>query len=306
VHKRGRAGALAVLLVAALVAAFLVLRGNGDAGGDVFAVTGHPTGIAVAGGQVWVAAPDSGALTVLSARDGRRIEPPLDVGGAPARLALGANGVWVADMTRGTVIPVARGGERTYDPIPIGADVSDVALSAGTVWAVSSAEGVVRTIGPRGERIRTLTVGRDPVDAAADEKRVAVASAGDGTLTWIDAKARRVAGRARVGGVPIAVALAGDVAWVADNRGGTVARVNLSTGAVDEPVRVGKHPLAIAADADGVYVLCAGDRMVWHLDANGDLQWKREAGRGPTALALDATSVWVTDVVADAVIRLER
>jgi hypothetical protein len=42
------------------------------------------------------------------------------------------------------------------------------------------------------------------------------------------------------------------------------------------------------------------------LDADGKVTWKRPAGRAPTALALDAASVWVTDVAADAVIRLER
>lgn len=301
------AGALAVLLVASVVAALLLVRANGGAARDVFAVTGHPTGVAVAGGQVWVAAPDAGALTVLNARTGRRTEPPVEIGGAPARLALGANGVWVADTTRGAVVPVRRVSGRALDPIPVGADVADVALGAGAVWALSSAEGVVRTLEPGAQRVRTIGVGSDAVDIAADERRVVVASAGDGTLTWIDAKTRRVGDRIRVGGVPVAVALAGDIAWVADTRGATVARVNLRTGETTAPLQVGRRPVAVAADnADEVYVLCAGDRMVWNLDADGKVSWKRPAGRAPTALALDAASVWVTDVAADAVIRLER
>jgi hypothetical protein len=46
---------------------------------------------------------------------------------------------------------------------------------------------------------------------------------------------------------------------------------------------------------------------VWHIDgADGKLVWKRPAGREPTAMALDAGSVWVTDAGGDAVIQLER
>jgi DNA-binding beta-propeller fold protein YncE len=63
----------------------------------------------------------------------------------------------------------------------------------------------------------------------------------------------------------------------------------------------------VAADGDDVYVLCAGDRTVWHVDgANGNVDWKRPAGRDPSALALDANDVWVADAGNDAVIRIER
>jgi streptogramin lyase len=160
------AGALAIVLIAA-VAAVLILRGHDGPPRDVFAVSGRPTDVAVAGGQVWVASPRSGALTVLDAQTGRRIGDPLQTGGAPARLALGANGIWVADTARGAIVPVRRSTDRAYDPIPVGADVADVALSAGAVWAVSSAEAIVRTLEPGGKRVRRLTVGRDPVDVTS-------------------------------------------------------------------------------------------------------------------------------------------
>lgn len=94
---------------------------------------------------------------------------------------------------------------------------------------------------------------------------------------------------------------------MADSQGGTIARVNLRTGAMGTALHVGPRPIAVAADGDEVYALCAGDRMVWHIDgADGKLVWKRPAGREPTAMALDADSVWVTDAGGDAVIRLER
>ena len=131
------AGALAITLIAAGVAVALVAARGDGFDRAVFAVPGHPTALAVAGGQVWVAAPESGVLTVLDARTGRRTEPPLPTGGAPARLALGADGVWVADTARGAVVALRRRGSPPYPPIPLGSDVADVALTARAVWAIS-------------------------------------------------------------------------------------------------------------------------------------------------------------------------
>src|SRR3954470_24455650 len=143
------AGALAIAVAAIAAASFLLLRG-GESATAVFRVAPHPTGLAVADHEVWVAAPQSGALTVLDTRSGHRIGSPVRTGGAPARVALGAKAAWVADSSRGTVIPVRRDGAHTYEPIPVGADVADIALSAHAVWALDSAEGVVRTLEPGG------------------------------------------------------------------------------------------------------------------------------------------------------------
>jgi hypothetical protein len=299
-------GALVVALAAIAAAGFIVVRGGGEPAPEVFHLTGHPTGLAVTGGQVWVAAPQTGALTVLDAATGRPVGT-LRTGGAPTRLALGANAVWVADTQRGAVVPARRDGSRTYGPIRVGADVADVALAARAVWALDSAEGVVRTLEPGGRAIRALPVGPDPVDVATDERWVAVVSAGDASLTWFNARTREPAGRLSLGGVPVAAAVTGDRAWVADTRRDAVIRVDLNSGKAVGSIRVGARPIAVAADGDDVYVVCAGDRTVWHVDgANGDVGWTRSAGRDPSALALDAHDVWVADAGDDAVIRLER
>ena len=213
----------------------------------------------------------------------------------------------MADTAGGAIVPVDRDGRSSFAPIEIGADVADVALSARAVWAISSAEGVVRVIEPGGARAKKLPVGRNPVDVAAGGPWVAIAAAGDGTLTWIDAAARRVAGRARIADEPVAVAVAGDAAWVTDGARSTVTRVDLRTGDVGRAIPVGVRPIAVAADRDDeVYVLCAGDGKVWSVEADGDVTWTRTAGTDPAGLALDARSVWVADAGGDAVIRLER
>jgi len=292
--------------LAAVAAAGFLLLGRGESGPDTFHVPAHPTGIAVTGHEVWVAAPQSGALTVLDTRSGRPIGEPVRTGGTPTRIALGATAAWVADTGRGAVIPVRRSNDHAYAPLHVGADVSDVALSARVVWALDSAAGVVRPLEPGGRPIRDLPIGPDAVDIAADERWVVGVSAGNAELTWIDARARRIAGHVPLGGVPVAVDVTGDTAWVADAGRDAVVRVDLRSGKAVGSVRVGARPVAIAADGDDIYVLCGDDRMVWNVTGKGEVVWKRAAGREPTALALGADDVWVADAGADTVIRLDR
>jgi DNA-binding beta-propeller fold protein YncE len=304
--RRGRIVGALVVALAAIAAAGYLLLGGGEPEPRAFRVPAHPIGLAVAGHEVWVAAPQSGALTVLDTRSGRRVGDPVRTGGTPSRVALGDKGAWVADTARGAVIPVRRSNDHAYDPLRVGADVSDVALSAGAVWVLDSAEGVVRTLEPGGAPIRDLPIGPDAVDLAADERWVVAVSAGNAELTWIDARARRIAGHVALGGVPVAVDVTGDVAWVADAARDAVIRVDLRSGKAAGSIRVGAKPVAIAADGDDVYVLCGGDRMVWNVDGDGDVLWKRPAGRDPAAIALGADDVWVADAGADTVLRLER
>lgn len=294
------------MTLAVVAAAGFLLLGGGEPAPAAFRVPAHPTGIAVTGHELWVAAPQSGVLTVLDTRSGRRIGDPVRTGGTPTRLALGAKAAWVADTARGAVIPVRRSNDHAYEPLRVGADVSDVALSARVVWALDSAEGVVRTLEPGGRPIRELPIGPDAVDLAADARWVVAVSAGNAELTWIDARARRIAGHVSLGGVPVAVDVTGDTAWVADAGRDAVVRVDLRSGKAVGSIRVGAKPVAIAADGDDVYVLCGGDRMVWNVSGKGDVVWKRPAGREPAALALADDDVWVADAGADKVIRLER
>jgi DNA-binding beta-propeller fold protein YncE len=302
------AGAAVALLTALAILGFLILDRAGEPAAEHFPVDGHPTGLVVADGRVWIAAPRSGTVTVLDAETGRPSGEPLRVLGAPARVAVGASGVWLADSAQGTLIPVRRDPELAYPPIRVGADVSDVALAGRAVWAVSSPENVVRTIEPGG-RVRTFPVGRSPVDVDADARRVVVVSAGSGTLTWFDARTRRqLHAPRRVAAAPVAVALDGDVAWVTDVRRGTVTRVDARTGRPSSPaVVICSRPVAVAADGDDVFALCARERELVQLDASElRVTSRRPAGDQPVALAVGGTRVWVADGDRDEVIAYER
>jgi DNA-binding beta-propeller fold protein YncE len=102
------------------------------------------------------------------------------------------------------------------------------------------------------------------------------------------------------------VALAGDSAWVADAEDGVVRRVDLATGRPGAAIRVGGSPIAVAADARAVYVLCRGDRTLVRLDPHsGAVRERSSLPVVPAAVALDAAYVWVAGGQSD-VIRVAR
>ena len=101
------------------------------------------------------------------------------------------------------------------------------------------------------------------------------------------------------------MALVDDVAWVADAQAGTVRPVALGTGRAGPPIDVGRTPVAIAADAGGVFVVCRGDRTLVSLDADGSVRSRRQLAQPPTALALDSRHVWIA-AGNNEVIRVDR
>jgi len=300
------AAGAAIILLAAAVAVILGLSGGGSSR-LVIPIPGHPTALAVSDDVVWVTAAGSQAAWPIDARTGRQAGPGIRTGGAPSRLAAGAHGLWIADSARAAVIPVQERPQRVFDGLPAGADITDVALAAGAVWVASSAEGVVRAIEPGGRNVETLPVGAEPVDLTAGGRWVVVVGA-RGTLVRIDARQRQAVGAPVVlGGVPVAAALSGDTAWVADASGGTVTKVDLRTGQVaGPPVEVCRRPIALAAGGADVWVLCSGDRSLVQLDGQGDELSRREVGQDPTALAVDERYVWVAAAGDDTVTRYER
>jgi DNA-binding beta-propeller fold protein YncE len=93
---------------------------------------------------------------------------------------------------------------------------------------------------------------------------------------------------------------------VADAAAGTVRRVDLATGVPDAPIPVGRAPVAIAADATAVYVLCRGDRTLVRIDpVSGKVRERLKLEDAPAALALDPRHVWIA-AGQNEVIRVER
>ena len=298
-RSRGRLTALAGLLAAAGVA-LLLLSGTDEA--PLVIRIPDPTGLAVLDGRVWVASPGAGTVTPVD--ESGRVGAPLRVGGAPARIAAGANGLWVTDAAAGRVIPVEIPGAvppdaavasapeiQIFSALGAGADANDVALAAGAVWVASTADRQVYALEPGG-RSKGIDAGEGPIALAADARRVVAVDPSAGSITIIDARTRSYSGQVRVGGTPIDVALMGDAAWVADSAGARLVRVDLGSRRVTHTLAIGRRPVALESAGDDLYALVAGERTLVKV-TRGVVQWRRPLPGPPTALAVDARHVWV-------------
>ncbi|MDA0161741.1 hypothetical protein OM076_15820 [Solirubrobacter ginsenosidimutans] len=296
--------AIGVVIVLSVVAVLLIPRSPGTPAMTVFRVPAQPTGLVSAGGELWVAAPAAGAVWVLDEASGRPAGPALKLDGTPARVVLEPSFAWIADTEHSAVVRASREDPTTRRTYEAGPDLSDLTVLGGTVWTASSADGTVRALEPSGRR-HVLRVGARPIALAGDGRRLVALDAA-GTLVRIDPDTKRPQGAAiDLGGEPVDVALTGDVAWVADARAGTVRAVDLDSGSGDAPVDVGRGPIAIAADEQGVYVLTRGDRTLVHLGLDGRVRDRLTLPSSPTALALDPRHVWIAAGTND-VIRVDR
>jgi streptogramin lyase/predicted Ser/Thr protein kinase len=121
------------------------------------------------------------------------------------------------------------------------------------------------------------------------------------------AAAGLVDARIRVGDSPSGVGLEGDSAWIANEGDGTVTRVDLRTRRVrGGPIRVGKNPRAVATGDGSVWIANFGGRSVTRIDArSGRVLQTIPVGRGPIDVAVGQTSVWVSTQEAR-VVRIDR
>ena len=102
--------------------------------------------------------------------------------------------------------------------------------------------------------------------------------------------------RIKVGDSPAGVGLEGDFAWVANEGDGTLTRVHLKTRRVrGAPIRVGKNPRAVATGNDSVWVANFGGSSVTRVDADsGRVLQTIPVGRGPIDIAVGREWVWVS------------
>jgi YVTN family beta-propeller protein len=172
---------------------------------------GNDAAVAVGGGNVW-AGTDSGLLDRLD-RSGSS-KTSLDTGNSPVAIAVGADGVWVADPYANNVARIDPATDLVSSPIPVGNGPSAIAVGANAVWVADSLDDSVVRIDPNTNAVtNTIDVGRSPTGIAVGDGAVWVANSGDGTVSRINLRTYRMQ-TIQVGGSPQAIAVGGGRVWV--------------------------------------------------------------------------------------------
>jgi YVTN family beta-propeller protein len=190
---------------------------------------GDVTGIAAAGGALWVS--QYGPLV------------PKHVGEFGGTFTSGS--VWRIDPSTGAV--TAR--------IKVGAGAVEVAGTPHAVWAADYLDDSVSRIDSSTSRVvATIPVGAGPASIAATSRAVWVTNSLDGTVSRIDPDTNRVVARIRVGMCPMGVTASATGVWVTNYQSDTASVIDPGSNRVIGTLPTGRGPIGIAENTDRLWV----------------------------------------------------
>ena len=119
---------------------------------------------------MWVTDSDANTVTRI---DPTGLLTPIPVGHGPSGIAVGADGVWVADTLDDAVVRIDPSTRAVTTMIPVGRAPTGVAVGEGSVWVADSGDGTVTRIDPTtGRPVKTIDVGGSPQGIVVAANRV--------------------------------------------------------------------------------------------------------------------------------------
>jgi YVTN family beta-propeller protein len=226
---------------------------NGSVSGQTIGRVGRPTGVAIGGGQIWVADALDQTLTLVDPNTGatnRSIQMPA------AAIEFGASSAWDVDDIHDSVYRL--------DP-QSGDTVATVALVAGAY----------------------------PNSLSVTADAIWVANGGASTVTRIDPASNGVVEAAiPLRFVPDSISSSDQVVWVGSRASDSILRLDPASNTVSATINVCDQPRAVAADGASVWVACVGSGEVWHLDRDGKQLSTTPVNGEPTDLIVDNGRIW--------------
>jgi len=298
---RSLVGAAAAVLVVAVIAGALLLRGtdglaeirplsigvidpsNGDLVADI--PIGFESSLIAAGeGFVWVLDPKASTLTRIDPETMEVVAPTrgIPAEGIPVALAVGEGSVWVA-VNQGRALAV----------MEIGPELGDVR----------------RRIVLQRTRTGTFSVLREAVALAVGEHAVWALERGQGEVTRIDPETGRSKRLAEGLGASSSIAAGGGAVWLGGING--VSKLDPATGAELGSTFVAgvldSQTTAIAVGANAVWFTGSSSAKLWQIQSGGETVLDSfPVGAGPSAVAVGADgTVWVANSVDESVSRVD-
>jgi YVTN family beta-propeller protein len=221
------------------------------------------SGAAAAGdGAVWLTNPEDDSVTRLDPQT-NKIAATIPVGPRPDGVAVSNGAVWVANRDGPSVSRIDPATNRVVATIRVGpkraccAEHMSVTTGGGKVWVAVPNGNVVVRIDPAKNAVTATVHVQGPCGfLAASGRATWVAGAHcAGGVTQVDAGARKPNRTVRGKLVsPIGLALASGSLWTADLDARTIVRINPRTRQVVGRLKVGGHPVRLAAGYGSVWV----------------------------------------------------
>jgi class 3 adenylate cyclase/ABC-type transport system substrate-binding protein len=229
---------------------------------------------------------------------------------AAAVFAATRGGEEAVDVPPNSVAILDPGDGRVTASVPVGVDPGALAAGAGSVWVANQGDNTVTQIGARSRRVAgTISPGIDVDGLAVGPSGVWVAESGRTVARVIDPTFRTVARSVRTAGSTVPEA-ARPLAVTADAAWiasfGTVERVDPRSGRTVATIDVGNGPSAIAVGAGGVWLSDDVDGTLTRIDPeNNEVVERIPVGESASGVAIGAGGVWVPVPLEDRVKRID-
>ncbi len=150
-----------------------------------------------------------------------------------------------------------------------------------------------------------VETGDRPFRIAVTPEAAWVTNAEGGTVSRLDPTSGEVVATVDIGGEVIGVGADAEAAWVADTDVGTLVRLPVD-GGDPSSVAVGAQPRIVALTPTDAWVTLLGENSVARVDrASGTVVATIPVGRDPRGLVVDGDDVWVTNYADGTVSRID-
>ncbi len=257
-------------------------------------VPGKPAGVALSPDRrrVYVSVPEAKDIAVIDAEK-REVVGRVPVGSGPLGIAVNPRSgeVLVADWYEHKLYVLDAAAKGIVGEVSVGKSPSGIAVTpdgslivtadrdSNQVSIIDAATRTVLGVVPVGERPFGVTI-----DAGG--QLAYTANVGSDDVSVVHLARRAVIATYPVGRRPYAVALAGRLAFVTDQYGGTVTVIDTETGTKRKVIEACDHPEGIAATRQGgeIYVACWMDNVLARIDTQTlTVSGKIAVGDGPRA-----------------------
>jgi serine/threonine-protein kinase len=296
-------------VIAMVVAAFLLLRGDGPSVSVPIEVGRPPLRLAVGPRTVWVTSAADGTLSGIDPKTAAVAGRSLQLERGIAGVTIGGGSVWVSSP-RGEVLRVDTDSGQVTARIAVGGRPGAIVTGGGRIWVADDAGGGVTAINAAGGRIfkRGIAPHVTPLRLAVGAGAVWVSSATTGAVRRIDLSTATAGAPIPAGRGPAGVTVGGGLVWVANSRADRVTRVDPATHTlVGLPIAVGERPGGIDAGTETVWVANSAEGTVSRIgiesgETEGD---PISVGPDPGAVAVGSEAVWVANNGDGTVVRIQ-
>jgi YVTN family beta-propeller protein len=238
-------------------------------------------------------------------RDGRLVDQA-HLGMAPAAIAAGAEGIWIASADGNSASRLDPKTFAVRQTIPVGDGPSGIAIGRGTVWVTNGLDGTVSRIDSKASKVvQTIPVGNGPAAIAYGLGAVWVANRADQTVNRIDPRTGKVLDTLAAGTDAAAIAAGDGAVWVVDQARGRIARLEPGFTEPVLTINVGNGPSAIALGDGSVWVANTLDSTVSRVDPRSNrVVATILVGAGPIGLSVASDGVWVANAFDDTLTRI--